>query len=97
MFGMYGVVYVNYVIDSVDLLFVFGVWFDDCVIGKLVEFVKRVVIVYIDIDSAEFGKNKKLFCFIFSNIKFVLKILNKLIVFEKDMFDFLEWCVVIDV
>lgn len=35
MLGMYGIVYVNYVVSECDLLIVVGVCFDDWVIGKL--------------------------------------------------------------
>lgn len=56
MLGMYGICVVNMVVQESDLLICCGVWFDDCVIGKLDQFVFYVCIIYMDFDYVEIGK-----------------------------------------
>lgn len=56
MFGMYGMVYVNFVVIECDLLIVVGVCFDDWVIGKFDIFVFWVWVIYFEIDLVEIGK-----------------------------------------
>ena len=45
-------------VNEADLLLAFGVRFDDRVTGKVSEFAEHGTIVHIDIDYAEFDKNK---------------------------------------
>ncbi len=56
--GMHGTYYANRAVNESDLLLAFGVRFDDRVTGKVSEFAKHGTIVHIDIDFAEFDKNK---------------------------------------
>ncbi len=56
--GMHGTYYANRAVNEADLLLAFGVRFDDRVTGKVSEFAKHGTIVHIDIDYAEFDKNK---------------------------------------
>jgi acetolactate synthase-1/2/3 large subunit len=55
---MHGTYYANRAVNEADLLLAFGVRFDDRVTGKVSEFAKHGTIVHIDIDYAEFDKNK---------------------------------------
>ncbi|WP_347490082.1 biosynthetic-type acetolactate synthase large subunit [Desulfoscipio sp. XC116] len=57
MLGMHGSKYANYAINECDLLIGVGVRFDDRVTSKLEEFAPGAVIMHIDIDPAEIGKN----------------------------------------
>jgi acetolactate synthase-1/2/3 large subunit len=57
MLGMHGSKYANYAISECDLLIGVGVRFDDRVTSKLEEFAPGAVIVHVDIDPAEIGKN----------------------------------------
>ncbi|WP_214020744.1 biosynthetic-type acetolactate synthase large subunit [Methanoculleus sp.] len=56
--GMHGTRYANTAITECDLLFAVGVRFDDRVTGRIETFAPDAVIVHIDIDPAEIGKNK---------------------------------------
>ncbi|KAF2283075.1 hypothetical protein GH714_043819 [Hevea brasiliensis] len=76
MLGMHGTMYANYAIDQSDLLLAFGVRFDDRVTGKVEAFASRASIVHIDIDSAEWGKNKQPHVSLCSDLKIALKGLN---------------------
>lgn len=75
MFGMYGIYVVNMVVIECDLLFVLGVCFDDCVIGKLEFFFLNLKKVYIDIDFFEFYKNVIVEYLIVGDVKKVLYML----------------------
>ncbi|KAI3841494.1 hypothetical protein MKX03_032511 [Papaver bracteatum] len=79
MLGMHGTVYANYAVDKADLLLAFGVRFDDRVTGKLEAFAGRSMIVHIDIDPAEIGKNKKPHVSACADIGMALRGLNKLL------------------
>lgn len=69
MGGMYGFYIVNMVLYECDLFINIGVRFDDCFIGNLVFFVKGVIVVYIDIDLVEIGKNVLIEIFIVVSVK----------------------------
>ena len=77
--GMHGSYYANRAVDEADLLLAFGVRFDDRVTGKVSEFAKRGTIVHIDIDHAEFNKNKDVQLPILSDLKYALGRLNAII------------------
>ena len=77
--GMHGSYYANRAVDEADLLLAFGVRFDDRVTGKVSEFAKRGTIVHIDIDYAEFNKNKDVQLPILSDLKYALGRLNAII------------------
>jgi acetolactate synthase I/II/III large subunit len=77
--GMHGTYYANRAVNEADLLLAFGVRFDDRVTGKVSEFAKRGTIVHIDIDQAEFNKNKHVHLPILSDVKYALGRLNAII------------------
>jgi len=77
--GMHGSYYANRAVNEADLLLAFGVRFDDRVTGKISEFAKHGTIVHIDIDYAEFDKNKKVHLPILSDVKYALNRLNAII------------------
>jgi acetolactate synthase-1/2/3 large subunit len=70
--GMHGTYYANRAVNEADLLLAFGVRFDDRVTGKVSEFAKHGTIVHIDIDYAEFDKNKHVHLPILSDVKYAL-------------------------
>jgi acetolactate synthase-1/2/3 large subunit len=77
--GMHGTVYANNAVNEADLLLAFGVRFDDRVTGKVSEFAKHGTIVHLDIDYAEFDKNKHVHLPILSDVKYALARLNTII------------------
>src|SRR6201996_4970936 len=77
--GMHGTYYANRAVNEADLLLAFGVRFDDRVTGKVSEFAKHGTIVHIDIDYAEFDKNKHVQLPILSDVKYALARLNSMI------------------
>ena len=77
--GMHGTYYANRAVNEADLLLAFGVRFDDRVTGKVSELAKHGTIVHIDIDYAEFDKNKHVQLPILSDVKYALARLNKMI------------------
>ncbi len=77
--GMHGSYYANRAVNEADLLLAFGVRFDDRVTGKVSEFAKHGTIVHIDIDYAEFDKNKHVHLPILSDVKYALARLNSII------------------
>ena len=77
--GMHGSYYANRAVNEADLLLAFGVRFDDRVTGKVSEFAKHGTIVHIDIDYAEFDKNKHVHLPILSDVKYALARLNAII------------------
>lgn len=58
MLGMHGTAYANFAVSNCDLLIAIGARFDDRVTGKLEDFACNAMIIHIDIDPAEVGKNK---------------------------------------
>jgi len=77
--GMHGTYYANRAVNEADLLLAFGVRFDDRVTGKVSEFAKHGTIVHMDIDYAEFDKNKHVHLPILSDLKYGLGRLNGMI------------------
>jgi acetolactate synthase-1/2/3 large subunit len=77
--GMHGTYYANRAVNEADLLLAFGVRFDDRVTGKVSEFAKHGTIVHIDIDYAEFDKNKHVHLPILSDVGYALARLNAMI------------------
>ncbi|HUB65869.1 MAG TPA: biosynthetic-type acetolactate synthase large subunit [Candidatus Methylacidiphilales bacterium] len=77
--GMHGTYYANRAVNEADLLLAFGVRFDDRVTGKVSEFAKHGTIVHVDIDYAEFDKNKHVHLPILSDVKYALERLNAII------------------
>src|SRR6476469_7866164 len=58
MLGMHGTAYANFAVSNCDLLIAVGARFDDRVTGKLEDFACNAIILHIDVDPAEIGKNK---------------------------------------
>ncbi len=79
MLGMHGTVTANYAVDQADLLLAFGVRFDDRVTGKIEAFANHGIIAHVDLDASEINKNKAVHIPVVSDIKFVLKELNKIV------------------
>jgi acetolactate synthase-1/2/3 large subunit len=77
--GMHGTYYANRAVNEADLLLAFGVRFDDRVTGKVSAFAEHGTIVHIDIDQAEFNKNKHVHLPILSDVKYALGRLNAII------------------
>jgi acetolactate synthase-1/2/3 large subunit len=77
--GMHGTVYANNAVNEADLLLAFGVRFDDRVTGKVEKFAEHGTIVHIDVDYAEFDKNKHVHLPILSDVKYALARLNSII------------------
>lgn len=57
MAGMHGSYAANMALHDCDLLINIGARFDDRVTGNLAHFAKQAVVVHVDIDPAEIGKN----------------------------------------
>ena len=77
--GMHGTVYANYAVDQADLLLAIGVRFDDRVTGKVEKFAEHGIIVHIEIDPSEIGKNKPVALPILSDVKYALHKLNEVL------------------
>lgn len=95
MMGMYGGVEVNCVIQKVDLLFVFGMCFDDCVIGNFKIYVCNVCKIYVDIDLFEINKNVIVDVGIVGDFKLVFGQMLLLVECIEDLSWFVligEWC-----
>ncbi|CAM9092475.1 unnamed protein product [Choristocarpus tenellus] len=88
MLGMHGTAYANFAISNCDLLFAIGARFDDRVTGKLEDFACNAVIVHIDIDDVEIGKNKEIEIGIVGDIREILT--NFLILTEQIEYSFLR-------
>jgi len=92
MLGMHGSVYANYAVDEADLLIALGVRFDDRVTGKVEAFCKHGKIIHVDIDASELNKNKQAHIPVCSDVKFVLKELNKIVEPPEDISDWVNQC-----
>jgi len=73
MLGMHGTAYANFAVSNCDLLIAIGARFDDRVTGKLEDFACNAMIIHIDIDPAEVGKNKIPQLAIVGDIKQILR------------------------
>lgn len=78
MLGMHGTAYSNYAVCECDLLIAVGVRFDDRVAGKRQDFAKDALVIHIDIDPAEMGKNRKPDVPIVGDVRQVLQDLLKM-------------------
>ena len=75
--GMHGTYAANHAIDEADLVIAVGARFDDRVTGRLDKFATRALVIHIDIDPAEIGKNVAASIPIVGDVKLVLKELLK--------------------
>jgi acetolactate synthase-1/2/3 large subunit len=73
MLGMHGTAYANFAVSNCDLLIAIGARFDDRVTGKLEDFACNAMIIHIDIDPAEVGKNKVPQLAIVGDVKQILR------------------------
>jgi acetolactate synthase-1/2/3 large subunit len=73
MLGMHGTAYANFAVSNCDLLLAIGARFDDRVTGKLKDFACNAMIIHIDIDPAEIGKNKLPQLAIVGDVKQILR------------------------
>lgn len=77
MLGMHGTKYANYAIQESDLIVAVGARFDDRVTGKIASFAPSAMVVHIDVDPAEIGKNVKVDVPIVGDAKSALKELTE--------------------
>jgi len=80
--GMHGTKCANYALTECDLLLAVGMRFDDRVTGKLSTFAPDALVIHVDIDPAEIGKNIKARIPIVGDAKTVLK--DLIIAVEKE-------------
>ena len=73
MLGMHGTAPANYAVSHCDFLITLGARFDDRVTGKVSRFAPDAVIVHVDVDPAEFSKNKLIHLPIKGNVKTVIQ------------------------
>lgn len=76
MLGMHGTVYANYATNEADVVLALGIRFDDRIAGVPKEFCKEAIIIHVDIDPAEIGKNKIIDVPIVGDLKHVLNEMN---------------------
>lgn len=76
MLGMHGTVYANYATNEADVVLALGIRFDDRIAGVPKEFCKDAIIIHVDIDPAEIGKNKRIDVPIVGDLKHVLNEMN---------------------
>ena len=76
MLGMHGTVYANYATNEADVVLALGIRFDDRIAGVPKEFCKEAIIIHVDIDPAEIGKNKLIDVPIVGDLKHVLNEIN---------------------
>lgn len=76
MLGMHGTVYANYAVNEADVVLALGIRFDDRIAGVPKEFCKEAIIIHVDIDPAEIGKNKLIDIPIVGDLKHVLNEMN---------------------
>ncbi len=79
MVGMHGMAYANMAVNTTDVLIAVGMRFDDRATARVSGFAPNALIVHIDIDPAEIGKNVRVDVPIVGDVKAVLNELNKLI------------------
>jgi len=77
LLGMHGRPAANYAISHCDLLISLGARFGDRATGSVKKFAKDAIIVHIDIDPAEIGKNVRVDIPIVGDLKIILKDLTK--------------------
>lgn len=73
MLGMHGTKAANLVVQQSDLLIVIGARFDDRATGKLSEFAPFAKVIQMDIDKAEFNKNRAVNVCLAGDLKLTLK------------------------
>lgn len=79
MLGMHGLKAANYAVQHSDLIIVIGSRFDDRVTGRLNDYASGAKVIHIDIDAAEFNKNRKADIIVHGDAKISLTMLNAVI------------------
>ena len=79
MLGMHGSVYANRAVQDADLVLAVGTRFGDRATMKASEFAPKAIVVHIDIDPAEIGKNVVPYASLVGEVKSVLGQLNPLL------------------
>jgi acetolactate synthase-1/2/3 large subunit len=73
MLGFHGTAYSNLAVDHADLIFILGARAGDRAVRKIEEFGSKALIVHVDIDPAEIGKNVNVSIPIVGDLKAVLR------------------------
>ncbi len=79
MAGMHGMYYANRAVNKADLVIAIGMRFDDRFTSKVSAFAPHSLVIHIDVDPAEIGKNVHADVPIVGDVEAVLQELNKLI------------------
>ncbi len=79
MLGMHGAVYANRAVQDADLILAIGTRFGDRTTMKASEFAPKAIVVHIDIDPSEIGKNVVPYASLVGEAKTVLGQLNPLL------------------
>jgi len=79
MLGHHGTGYANRAIQNADLLLALGTRFGDRATMRTSDFAPKAVVVHVDIDAAEIGKNVAPFASVVGDVKSVLAHLNPLL------------------
>ena len=73
MMGMHGEAWVNHAIQEADLLFAFGMRFDDRVTGNLKTYAPHAKKIHVDIDPSEINKNVRVDAAIVADLRETLR------------------------
>ncbi len=79
MLGMHGNVAANLAVQNADLVLAIGTRLSDRATMRTADFAPRAIVVHVDIDPAEIGKNVVPFASVVGNAKTVLAHLNELV------------------
>jgi len=79
MLGMHGTGYANRAVQNADLVFALGTRFGDRATMRTNDFAQNAVVVHVDIDPSEIGKNVAPFASVVGDVKSVLRHLNPLV------------------
>jgi acetolactate synthase-1/2/3 large subunit len=79
MLGFHGTGYANLAIDNADLIFILGARAGDRAVRKIEEFGRKAMVVHIDIDPAEIGKNVGVSIPMVGDLKIVLQEILRLV------------------
>jgi acetolactate synthase-1/2/3 large subunit len=92
MIGMHGLAYANMAVQNADLIIATGMRFDDRATASTQSFAPQALIIHVDIDPAEIGKNIPVDIPIVGDVKNVLKTMNKQI----ERGEHLDWLTQLD-
>ncbi|MCK4354083.1 MAG: biosynthetic-type acetolactate synthase large subunit [Dehalococcoidia bacterium] len=92
MIGMHGLACANMAVQNADLIIATGMRFDDRATASTQSFAPQALIIHVDIDPAEIGKNIPVDIPIVGDVKTVLKAMNKQI----ERGEHLDWLTQLD-